>query len=151
MSSKLAAVAKWIDGVSDPQQLCEAMWIHESFRDLDMILVDSILASDDFHARAAAIHTITNEIERLPQAKEYLAKASADPHPRVRLEAARGISFLDSPDAIARDAADAMTDVASDTGDASTGCVADLSTLTWGYGAELTRGQDGRVVLAVGT
>ena len=76
------------------------MWIHESFRDLDMDLVDKILASEDFHARAAAIHAVVNEMERLPQAKEYLARALDDPHPRVRLESVRGISFLETPDAM---------------------------------------------------
>jgi len=95
-----SAVAKWIDGVDDPLQLCEAMWIQESFRELDMSLVDTILASHDFRARAAAIHSITNEMDRLPQAKTYFAKAVDDPHPRVRLEAVRGISFLETPDAV---------------------------------------------------
>ena len=47
-----AAVAKkWIDGVSDPMQLCEAMWIQGSFRDVDPALLSRILSSDDFHAQ----------------------------------------------------------------------------------------------------
>jgi putative heme-binding domain-containing protein len=98
-SDVYAALANWIDGVSDPQQLCEAMWIQESFRDLEMGLVDQILESDDFHARAAAMHAVVNEMERLPEAKEYLSRALDDPHPRVRLESVRGISFLQDADA----------------------------------------------------
>ena len=98
-SEVYAAIEKWIAKSDDPQHLCEAMWIHESFRDLDMTLVETILASDDFHARAAAVHTIVNERDRVPNLQAILAKAISDPHPRVRLEAVRGVSFLDSPEA----------------------------------------------------
>ena len=111
-SEVFAAVEKWIDGVTDPMLLCEAMWIQESFRDVDGELLDRILASDDFHARAAAIHTITNERERQSDFQARLEKSIADPHPRVRLEAIRGVSFLDSKAAtgIALSAVDHATD-----------------------------------------
>ncbi|NNE00434.1 MAG: c-type cytochrome [Pirellulaceae bacterium] len=95
-----AALSTWIANAKNPKQLCEAMWIQEGFRDVSSELLDQILASDDYHARAAAIHTITNERERTPDIKDRLAAAIADPHPRVRLEAVRGISFLEGPDAI---------------------------------------------------
>tara|TARA_R110002049_G_scaffold285698_1_gene466678 strand:- start:52831 stop:57594 length:4764 start_codon:yes stop_codon:yes gene_type:complete len=94
-----SAIESWIDGVDDPQQLCEAMWIQESFRDLDMTLIEKILASDDFHARAAAVHTVVNERDRMPDLQSFLAKMIRDPHPRVRLEAVRGVSFLESAEA----------------------------------------------------
>ncbi|MEZ6086650.1 MAG: GDSL-type esterase/lipase family protein [Pirellulaceae bacterium] len=89
-----AAVANWIKGVDDPLQLCEAMWIQESFRDVDPELLRKILACDDYRARAAAMHTITNERERLVDAKSFLSEGVVDEHPRVRLEAIRGLSFL---------------------------------------------------------
>ncbi len=95
------AIADWIQDVDDPLQLCEAMWIQESFRDLDSQLLDRILASEDFHARAAAVHSITNERERQSDFKARIELAIADPHPRVRLEAIRGASFLETPDATA--------------------------------------------------
>jgi putative heme-binding domain-containing protein len=94
-----AAIVDWIAQQNDPRRLCEAMWIQESFRNVDTDLIDRILASDDHRARAAAIHTVTNEIRRIDSAHDYLAAASSDPHPRVRLEALRGISFLETPDA----------------------------------------------------
>ena len=97
----LPAVKKWIENSDDPKRLCEAMWIQESFRNVDTDLLDRILASDQYLARAAAIHTITNEIRRIENAGEYLSAATNDPHPRVRLEAVRGISFLETPDATA--------------------------------------------------
>ena len=95
----LAAVNKWVEGVDDPQQLCEAMWLQESFRAVDTKLVDRILASNVYQARAAAIHTLVNEKDRQPQLKEYLAKAVNDPNPRVRLEAVRGLSFFGTVEA----------------------------------------------------
>ncbi len=95
----LAAVNKWIAGDADANQLCEALWLQESFRKIDPKLVDRIMASDDFHARAAAVHTVTNEIERFPGAMAIFTKAVADEHPRVRLEAIRGLSFVQTAEA----------------------------------------------------
>lgn len=95
----LTAVNQWIKGVDDPMQLCEAMWLQEAFRSVDTKLIDRILASDEYRARAAAIHTLTNEMERQPNLKDYLAKAIKDPHPRVRLEAVRGLSFFGTMEA----------------------------------------------------
>ncbi len=92
-----AALENWIRGSDDPQRLCEAMWIQESFRDVDPKLLDAILQFSDFHARAAAVHTIINEMERIEDVERYFALAVNDPAPRVRLEAVRGISLLDSP------------------------------------------------------
>lgn len=92
-----AALAKWSASHQEPNQLCEAMWIQEGFRDVSTELLDQILACNDFHARAAAIHTIVSEMGRIEKAPAYLAAAINDPDPRVRLEAVRGISFLDSP------------------------------------------------------
>ncbi|XZE52613.1 DUF7133 domain-containing protein [Planctomycetaceae bacterium SH139] len=92
----LAAVEKWIDGVQDPRHLCEALWVQESFRQLDPELVDRLLASDEYRARAATIHAVSNEYDRQPRALDWLTAAIEDPHPRVRVEALRGLSFLNS-------------------------------------------------------
>ena|GEM_PF-93951 len=89
-----AAIQQWIAGSNDPQQLCEAMWIQESFRDVDPALLEKLMVSEDFHARAAAVHTLTNEYQRQPKAFDYLTSAITDAHPRVRLEAIRGLSFF---------------------------------------------------------
>ncbi|KAA1262161.1 Cytochrome c [Rubripirellula obstinata] len=94
------ALARWIETNDAPRQWCEAMWIQESFRDLDEGLLDRILESKDFRARAAAIHSITNERDRVAGFKMRIAAAVNDPHPRVRLEAVRGASFLTTPDSV---------------------------------------------------
>ncbi len=94
-----AALEDWIRDNRDPQRLCEAMWIQESFRDVRDDLLAAILQSDEPHARAAAVHTISNERQRIENVERYFAAAVNDPAPRVRLEAVRGISLLDSPQA----------------------------------------------------
>ncbi|MEL6110191.1 MAG: PVC-type heme-binding CxxCH protein [Planctomycetota bacterium] len=99
-TSVFAAIKSWLGQTSDARELCEAMWVQERFRDLNPKLIDRVLASEDYRARAAAIHTITNQIHLLGAGGQaYLATGIKDPHPRVRLEAVRGVSFLESPDA----------------------------------------------------
>ncbi len=95
-----AAVREWIDDTDDPLRLCEAMWIQESFRDVDPDLIERIMRSDEFHARAAAVHVVSNELDRLGNAQQILTVAVSDSHPRVRLEAVRGLSFFGNEDAM---------------------------------------------------
>lgn len=92
----LAAVDKWIEGSVDPMQLCEALWVQEGFRQLNPELLDRLMASDEYRARAAAVHAMSNEWERIADIEERLEQAIKDPHPRVRTEALRGLSFLGS-------------------------------------------------------
>lgn len=112
----LAAIEAWLEE-QDPQsdeyehRLCEALWIQESFRAIDEKLLRTLLSAKDFHARAAAVHALSNELAlggtelRLtnPAAVdsktiliEMLSKALDDSHLRVRLEAVRGTSYLAS-------------------------------------------------------
>ncbi len=96
----LAAINAWIsDPEASAQRLCEALWIQESFRQLDPALVERIMQHPDFHARSAAVHSVANEIERYPAAFELFQRAVADEHPRVRLEALRGLSFVQTAEA----------------------------------------------------
>ncbi|MGN6136773.1 MAG: DUF7133 domain-containing protein, partial [Aureliella sp.] len=95
----LAATKKWASTLTEPLHLCEAMWIEESFRSVDVELLRKLLANKDFHARAAAMATLCNERERVPGAFEMLAAGVHDQHPRVRLEAVRAMSFFDSVEA----------------------------------------------------
>jgi len=95
----MAAVDRWIGGEASAEKLCEALWLQESFRDLKPALVERILAHSDFHARAATVHAVTNEILRYPQALDVFRRAVTDPHPRVRLEAVRGLSYVGTVEA----------------------------------------------------
>ncbi len=94
-----AALKTWIGPDVSDARLCEAMWLQESFREVDPQLIERILAKGDFHARSAAVHTVTNEVERYPAALDVFRRAIADEHPRVRLEALRGLSYLQTAEA----------------------------------------------------
>ena len=59
-----------------------------------------VLASPDFHARAAATRVLCYWRDRVPDALELLKKLAADPYPRVRLEAVRAASFFTVPEAV---------------------------------------------------
>ena len=63
---------------------------------MDPKLLKQVLHCDDYRARAAAVHTIGNEHERIEGVEAYLIQAIRDDHPRVRLEAIRAASFLQS-------------------------------------------------------
>jgi len=96
----LAAVDRWIgEGNPSPNRLCEALWLQESFRQIDPALVNRIMECPDFNARAAAVHTASNEFRRYPELMQLFSRAVNDPHSRVRLEAVRGLSFLESVEA----------------------------------------------------
>jgi putative heme-binding domain-containing protein len=71
-----------------------------------------LAGTQDFHARAAAVHVLSNELAlggttlraMNPDSDsrailiDLLSQAIQDEHPRVRLEAVRGASFLQSPE-----------------------------------------------------
>ncbi len=95
----LAALDRWIAGKASPNKLCEAMWMQESFRKLDPVLIDRIMSCDDFHARAAAVHSVSNEMDRFAKLMPLFARAIVDEHPRVRLEAVRGLSYVKTAEA----------------------------------------------------
>lgn len=94
------AMKKWLDSLDVNEAgydrlRCEALWIQESHHRLDLaLLADVADNSRHFEARAAAIHIISDARERVPDALQILINASQDPHPRVRTEAARGLSFF---------------------------------------------------------
>jgi putative heme-binding domain-containing protein len=101
----IAAAKRWIDSLdkNDPNyqhNLMEALWLHQSHNIVDAALLKRLLASPDFHARAAATRILGYWRDRVPDALELLKKLAADPQPRVRLHAVRAASFFTVPDAI---------------------------------------------------
>jgi putative heme-binding domain-containing protein len=101
----VAAVNKWADNLDkkDPQyqhNLLEALWVHQYHNVVDVDLLKRVLASPDFHARAAATRVLCYWRDRVPDALELLRKLAADDHPRVRLEAVRAASFFRVPEAV---------------------------------------------------
>ncbi|HZZ70856.1 MAG TPA: PVC-type heme-binding CxxCH protein [Pirellulales bacterium] len=101
----IAALNKWVAGLdkADPQyqhNLLEALWVHQYHNMVDEALLKQLLASPDFHARAAATRVLCYWRDRIPGALDLLRTLAADEHPRVRLEAVRAASFFTEPEAI---------------------------------------------------
>ncbi|MCA9083729.1 MAG: c-type cytochrome [Planctomycetaceae bacterium] len=80
----------------------EALWIQQSHHALNPELLEAVLQSPVADARAAAVRIAADERASLADAQSHLLTASRDEHPRVRTEAARGLSFFaDVPSATA--------------------------------------------------
>ena len=90
----LTAASAWLEKEPTDEKLCEVLWLQESFRSVEPKLVDTMMKSEDFHVRAAAVHTVTNEMLRYPGALDVYKTSIKDSHPRVRLEALRGLLSL---------------------------------------------------------
>ncbi len=100
----VAAVKQWVAGLEpdDPEYdrlRCEALWVLQSHHAVDRDLLQSVLTAKTPAARAAATHILADEREYLPMAQDLLAAQVSDEHPRVRLEAIRGLSFFPNMDA----------------------------------------------------
>ncbi len=80
--------------------MMEALWVHQYHNVVDETLLKRMLASPDFHARAAATRVLCYWRDRVPDALDLLRKLAADPAPRVRLEAVRAASFFTVPEAV---------------------------------------------------
>lgn len=105
-SDVLPTVAGWVAKLdaNDPDYdrlRCEALWIQQSFHAVDPKLVDAVLTAKSFQARAAAVHILADERDRVPGAVDRFKKMVTDEHPRVQTEAARALSFYPTPDAMA--------------------------------------------------
>jgi len=101
----VAAVNEWTAGLTDDDPeyerlRCEALWVLQSHHVVDQVLLRRVLASKSADARAAAMHTVADERDYLPEAQALLIAQVNDEHPRVRLEAIRGLSFFPTMDAV---------------------------------------------------
>lgn len=95
----LAALKDWVaklspsDGAYDRLR-CEALWLQQSFHAVDAALLKEVLAAKTPEARAAAVRVLTEERDFVPEAFAWLQTAAIDEHPRVSVEAVRGLSFF---------------------------------------------------------
>jgi putative heme-binding domain-containing protein len=101
----IAAAKKWQADLDkkDPEyehHRLEALWLHQAHNVVDLDLLKQVLASPEFHARAAATRVLCYWRDRVPEALELLKRQAADDNPRVRLEAIRAASFFTEPEAI---------------------------------------------------
>jgi putative heme-binding domain-containing protein len=95
----LAAVSQWAGRLDRnapdyEQLLCEALWVQQGHRSVDPALLTQLLNGRKFEARAAAVHVLADEWDRVPDRVALLKPRLTDAHPRVRLEAVRAASFV---------------------------------------------------------
>ena len=87
------------DTHADSQRL-EALWIYESWNTPAVDLLNRVIASASPQIRAAGMRVLSHWSEQIPDAQQKLAVSVLDPHPRVRLEAVRGLSRIRQPSSI---------------------------------------------------
>ena len=101
----IAAAGKWLAALdkNDPEyehHVTEILWLHQAHNVVDADLLQRVLRSPDFHARAAATRVLCYWRDRVPGALDLLKVQAADAYPRVRLEAVRAASFFNEPEAL---------------------------------------------------
>ena len=82
------------------QSLLEASWILQAQNEVRPRLLERLFMSKDPHFRAAALQQVRFQFGQLPKAREMLAAAVQDSHPRVQMAAINAVSHLrpQSPD-----------------------------------------------------
>ena len=97
-----AAIEKWVSTL-DPKDAetihlkLEALWVcqhHNQYDGIGLKLLQELLASDDYRARAAAVRVVSFWRHKVPKVFQLLRTAVQDEHPRVRLEAVRACSYF---------------------------------------------------------
>lgn len=101
----MEVLASWVKSLDpkDPEyehHLMETLWLHQHHNVYNAELLNRMLTSSDFRARAAATFVLCYWRDRSDNTLDLLRKLAADEHPRVRMEAVRAASFLRDPAAI---------------------------------------------------
>jgi hypothetical protein len=104
-SHVLPAAEAWLGNLKEndsdfEHHRLEGLWLHQSHNVVIPQLLDQVLGSPDFRARAAAVRVLLAWRDRLPDPLAQLQELINDDHPRVRLEAVRALSFFHGEDAV---------------------------------------------------
>ncbi len=99
-----ASVAQWLSELDtddeDWERLhMEALWVHQGLGVVNEELLQKVLGASDHRVRAAGMRVVPQWRQELSQHFEYLVRGVRDAHPRVRLEAVRGLAEESSPEA----------------------------------------------------
>ncbi len=100
-----AATERWIAALKPSDDayehwLLEALWVYQTVDVVQADLLRDLLVAKDHRARAAATRALSYWLDRVEDPLGLLAERINDPHPRVRLEAVRALSFLSGDDAV---------------------------------------------------
>lgn len=99
-----ASVPTWLANLNktDPayeHHVLEGLWLHQNLNVVNEKLLSEVLKSKDARARAAATRVLVLWHDRVKEPLTHLQKLVNDEHPRVRLEAVRGLAFFRGADA----------------------------------------------------
>jgi putative heme-binding domain-containing protein len=97
----LSAVRSWAEKLDShdtnyDHHLCEALWVEQGHHAVDRQLLAKILHTKTADARASATHVLADEWNYVADPMELLRPQVRDEHPRVRLEAVRALSFVET-------------------------------------------------------
>ncbi len=95
----LPELAAWVSKLDtqDPDfehHRLEALWVYQGLNVVEPKLLDAVLNSKDYRARAATCRVVTAWATRLPNPMELLASRVSDDQPQVRLDAVRALSTI---------------------------------------------------------
>jgi putative membrane-bound dehydrogenase-like protein len=100
----LEAAASW-SAALDPEHVdyehhqLETLWLYQTHNVIQQELLEKLLRAEDYRARAAAVRVLSFWLDRVKKPLELLRAGVGDPHPRVRLEAVRALSFMSGAEA----------------------------------------------------
>ncbi|MGJ8723630.1 MAG: PVC-type heme-binding CxxCH protein [Roseibacillus sp.] len=89
-----AATKSWVAKQSDEHARLEGLWVGWGIGQLDVELLKSLLQSDDFHVRAAAVKCLRYNADIVSETGDLLLAAAGDEHGRVRLEATVAATWM---------------------------------------------------------
>ena len=95
----IPALEKWIEQIDDrdptsEHQLVEALWIHQGLNNVDEILLERVLESDDPNARMAGVRVLRWWMDDLENPWPLLERGVLDQHQGVRLETIVALGHL---------------------------------------------------------
>ncbi len=92
----LPQLKSWAAQATTDAQRLEALWTYQSLNQVDVDLLEQLLASEDPRYRAAALRVLYHRHADVPKAATLLERFVEDPNPQVRLWALSGLSQLPS-------------------------------------------------------
>ena len=90
-----AATKAWVAEQTDEHARLEGLWVSWGIGKLDVELLKSLLESDDYHARAAAVKCLRYNADSVSEIGDLLLTAAGDENGRVRMEATVAATWMD--------------------------------------------------------
>src|SRR5262249_32652194 len=87
-------LSKWVKSQPPEKDLLQALWMHEAIDTVDASLLARLLHARDGRIRAAATRVLGDWHARVKNPIDLFAERLEDDHPRVRLEAMRGLAQI---------------------------------------------------------